>query len=484
MYDSPCQRRGKCDAGVHARRKSADLHQGVPQDILGRHDREASHAAHADSRTRQAFVDQLLARTAESRNLMCAWATIAATSGDTPGKDGMRCSDLDLPKAWELLRTVSKALQHGTYRTAPDRELEIPKSSGNGTRKLHIPTVVDRTVQRALVQTLQPYLESAFDEDSFGYRPHRTRQQALARAEQLASGAGCWVWNTEDIKDAFTQVPQQRLLDVLRLHFPNEGILQLLTTVVVTRTGRGLRQGGNLSPLLMNVYLDHFLDRPWRKQHPQVPLIRVADDLLLLCRNRQEAEASYVALKQLLQVAGMPLKGTPSTALRELDKGQDAHWLGYRLLQANDRRLEAHIGEKSWHSLTEKLALAHTKPVPPLYAHEAVRGWVSQLGPCYPSVDHPRTFARLMALAKRFGFDELPAEEELLDLWKAAASQWEACRQLPEKTPVVNHTEDPEELRSSSRELPKYGETQPKTSPSSTDGNSRVWGIGNYQTPR
>ena len=151
----------------------------------------------------------------------------------------MRCNDLDQAKVWEMLRTVSKAIRNGTYRVAPDREQWIPKTSGNGSRKLLIPTVLDRTVQRAIVQTVQPYVDPLFDENSLGYRPRKTRLHALARAEQLARGGNRWVWITEDIKDAFNQVPQRRLLEVVRQLIPNKEMLQLIERIVLTDEKRG-----------------------------------------------------------------------------------------------------------------------------------------------------------------------------------------------------------------------------------------------------
>ena len=171
--------------------------------------------------------------------------------------------------------TLRKTILDTTYRPGRDRRVPIPKASGHGTRTLLIQSIIDRLVQRAIVQTVQPYLDPTFDEQSYGYRPGCDRQQALARAERLALSANTWVWLTEDLKDAFNQVPQRRLLDVVRHRLPNEGIVRLIEHVVLTDTGRGLRQGGCLSPLLLNLYLDHHLDRRWRMRHPDLSLLRV-----------------------------------------------------------------------------------------------------------------------------------------------------------------------------------------------------------------
>lgn len=427
MYESPRRRGGLSDAGARVRLESADAHSGTRWDFLRRHAREAGMAAHAGSEAKRDFAAKLLRRTADPRNLRFAWDRIAVRSGETPGVDGRRCSDLDDPEIWALVRTVGKAILDDTYRVAPPREQLIPKTSGQGTRKLLIPTVVDRMVQRAIVQTIQPYLDHLFDANSFGYRPGRDRLHALARAEQLARGADEWVWVTEDLRNAFDNVPQRRLLDVLKLHVPDEGMVRLIERVVVTDKGRGLRQGGNLSPLLLNAYLDHHLDRPWRKQDRQHPLLRVADDLLVLCGAPEAAERIYSDLGEILRPTGMALKWTPKRAIRNLKEGETAEWLGYRLRKGPDG-IEAEPEERSWRSLEDKLIRSHYKTAAPLRANETVLGWISQMGPCLPRLDLPTTYARITRLARNQAFDEIPSQEEVREEWERAWDRWEGHR--------------------------------------------------------
>ena len=102
--------------------------------------------------------------------------------------------------------------------------------------------------------------------------------------------------------------------------------------------------------------------------------------------------------------------------------------MGYRLLLQQEN-LETHIGEKSWNSLLDKLALAHTKDNPPLMANEVIRGWVSQMGPCYPSLDLSKTYLRITTMANHLAFDEIPLEEEIQTLWETAHTQWVECRE-------------------------------------------------------
>jgi RNA-directed DNA polymerase len=423
MYDHPRRRGGHGVAGARDRLVPADFHVGSYRDFLGRHAREAAEAARGDRATKQAFAAKLLKRTVDFRNLRCAWFHLAAGGGDTPGVNGLRYPDLDDHEVWDLLRALSKAILADTYRVAPDRIIQIPKGSGRGYRTLRLPVIEDRVVGRAVVQTVQPFVDPLFDERSLGFRPGRGRFHALALAEKLAGDADRWVWITEDVRDAFGMVPQNRLLDVVRHHLRDADIVRLVERVVRTKSGRGLPQGGCLSPLLTNIYLDWFLDRKWRQQHPDVPLIRVADDLLLLCSSREEADEAYADLERMLRAAGMPLKGNPESAIWSLKDGEPVTWLGYRLTRQADG-LQAHLTESSWERLSERLALTHLKPEAPLRAVEALQGWVSMMGPCLPAADAPATYARITSLARSHAFYEIPSYEAILACWRHAYARW------------------------------------------------------------
>src|SRR5262249_2770524 len=152
-------------------------------------------------------------------------------------------------------------------------------------------------------------LDPQFDPLSFGFRPGPAPHlRALATASRLARQLGAWVWLAVDLKDAFTSVPLNRLLDVVKKYLPTDELIAFLKTVVISERVQGLRQGGPLSPLLLNLYLHHHLDRKWRASQPDVPLIRYADDLLLLCESPEEAAQAYDDLKDLLQPTGMVIK--------------------------------------------------------------------------------------------------------------------------------------------------------------------------------
>jgi RNA-directed DNA polymerase len=429
MSFDPTRRRGKGVAGAHARQVPADPHQGTRRDFLRRHEREAIEAARGTATAKKTFVAKLLPRAADSRNLRTAWGYLAAEGGQAPGPDGLRFDELEDHEVWRLVRSISKAILDDTYRPGPDRKVPIPKAGGAGTRVLSIPSVIDRMVQRAVVQVLQPYLDRFLGEGCLGFRPDLGINEALALAERLAVGEGRWAWLAEDLKNAFDNVPQRRLLDALRTLLPDEGVMRLLGRLVETDGGIGIRQGGPLSPLLLNVYLNHFLDRKWDTLFAGVPLLRWADDVLILTRTRQEALQAYQDLKQLLLPAGMRLKGTPEEAVHDLRGGAEAVWLGYRLRRA-EGGLEVLLTERSWKRLSERLELCHEKDCSTIRAVETILGWVSQMGPCLPTTDVDKAYARVVSLAKDLAFDELPPIEGVRRSWRLAYLRWVRCRMM------------------------------------------------------
>jgi group II intron reverse transcriptase/maturase len=427
MYYSPRRRGDYGVAGARARQKPADAHSGAYQDFLRRHELEAISAARGDAAVKQSFITKLFQRTADTRNLRLAWDWLASTGGQAPGADGLRFDDLDEPEVWSFLRTLSRSIRQQTYWTSQDRKKKIPKTSGKGFRMLAIPSIVDRLVQRAIVQIIQPYLDFFFDDNCLGYRPGSDILKALARAEQLTVTEEGWVWLTEDLRDAFDNVPQKRLLDILHRYIPEQEMLSLIEQVVLTTTKRGVRQGGNLSPLLLNVYLHHFLDTKWRRQHPDIPLLRWADDLLVLCKSTTEASQAYQDLQRLLAPTGMTLKGTPEQAIHDLQNDEPADWLGYRL-QKETNGLTVTMTEDAWKSLAEKLEQDQEKDCSPLRAIQTIKGWISQLGPCFDSSDITQASTRIVTLAHSHAFDELPSREQIAQEWQSAYRRWQYAR--------------------------------------------------------
>ncbi|MFO0822842.1 MAG: reverse transcriptase domain-containing protein [Gemmataceae bacterium] len=376
------------------------------------------------------LADYQLKLIADPRALRVAWDYLASKGGQAPGPNEHRYTDYTETEIWSLLRAIGKAIRNDTYRAGPDRKVSISKGAGRGDRILSLPNIEDRVVQRATVEILQPILDPLFDDRSFGFRRGKGHLRALALAEDIAVREGRWVWVTQDLKNAFDRVPITRLLHRVRHLLPADNLSQLIDRLVGNGSQLGIRQGGPLSPLLLNVYLNAALDRNWRKLHPAIPLIRVADDILLLCKSRTEAHGAFADLERLTTSAGMPLKFTLAESVARLTTAP-ATWLGFQI-GCGWTQLKIQptpdLETNAWFKLKEKLTLAHEEPDAPVRAEAIIKGWVSQMGPCFPFIDIEAACLQIREIAADLAFDEIPGPDELREWWQHAYSRWGLLR--------------------------------------------------------
>nr|WP_294516619.1 CRISPR-associated endonuclease Cas1 [uncultured Rhodopila sp.] len=235
-------------------------------------------------------------------SLDTAWSKVWHNRGG-PGGDGVTVAAFArsaAPRLSQLLRD----LRQGTYFPGPPRHVRIPKRRG-GTRPLAIPCVADRVVQTALAEILAPRLDREMEDASFAYRPGRSVDQAVARIALLRRQGYRWVVES-DIERYFDSVPHDRLRARLARSVPEPRILALvdLWLGAMQPEGFGLPQGGPLSPLLANLYLD---DVDERIESHGVRLVRFADDFVLLCRDQAGAEAALGRMQALLAEHGLRL---------------------------------------------------------------------------------------------------------------------------------------------------------------------------------
>lgn len=427
MYTRPGRRRAYGLAGARDRQILADYHVGPYTDHLRRHETEAQQAAHGSRRDREQFAAGLLSRAADTRNIRHA-IEHCCSRGQAPGPNDLRPSDLDNQARWALARQLGPLIQQGIYRPGRSRKEWVDKGSGRGRRPIHIQDLQDRAVERAVLQVIRPLTEAQYLDSSYGFRsPGRSREEALATAEALSRERDRWVWITEDFRDAFEHVPTGRLVQILRRMIPADSICDFVGRLSSRPGGRGVRQGGPLSPEMLNVYLHWMLDRWWQETSPDVPLLRVADDLLILTRP-DEAEHLYQTLVQRSQSIGMPLKGAYWSSVRDLASGQHADWLGYRV-HRDEQALRVDIGPRSWNKLEDHLRLSWEEPIPPLAALETIRGWIRQQGAAYRRESVGEVYAELTRTAREQGLPEIPEQEEIASLWYGGyLRDWELRR--------------------------------------------------------
>ncbi len=250
-------------------------------------------------------------------NLCDAWERVADNRG-APGVD--RVSIRRFARRWEEnLRRLQELVRTRRYRPSRLRRIAIPKRGG-GQRLLSIPTVADRILQRALLNVLEPRFDRHFLVCSHGYRPGRSVRTALADILRFRDYGATWVFDG-DIDDCFPSLDHALLREFLAQEILDHRILALIDgwlRVGIHRRhpDRGIPLGMPLSPLFCNVYL-HRLDRPLMQR--RWALVRYADDFIVCCRTREQAERAREVVADLLARLHLRLEPTKTriTSFRE-----------------------------------------------------------------------------------------------------------------------------------------------------------------------
>ena len=246
---------------------------------------------------------RLLDRILQRDNLNKAYLQVERNHG-APGIDGMTVEEA-LPWLKEHKEELLESIRNGSYKPSPVRRKDIPKPDG-GTRQLGIPTVIDRVIQQAIAQILIPIYEPQFSDASYGYRPGRNAKQAIRKVKKYAEEGYTHAVQV-DLSKYFDTIGHDMLLNLLRQTIKDERVIKLIKKYlksgimengVIVRTEKGTPQGGPLSPLLANIYLNEF-DQEWAKRG--VKHIRYADDIVILTKSKRAAEHQLESSKKYLE---------------------------------------------------------------------------------------------------------------------------------------------------------------------------------------
>jgi RNA-directed DNA polymerase len=341
----------------------------------------------------------LIDKVSAPKTLEAAWAKVRSNRG-AAGVDGVSLERFAAGSE-KYLTELSQALRTGTYRPQPVKRVEIPKGDGR-TRPLGIPAVKDRVAQAAVKLVIEPIFEAQFLDVSYGFRPERGCHDAL-RAVDEAIKEGLTFVVDADLQSFFDSIPHRPLMQQVEARISDGRVLDLLESWLKAEVMAGLErwtptagspQGAVISPLLANIYL-HPLDAHVTSLGHR--MVRYADDFVILCRDREEADRALAAVRRWVEDNGLRLHPgkTHVGDCRQIGEGFD--FLGYRF-EAGRRlvrrksldRLRDKVREKTGRSRGDSLAciIAELNPI--------LRGWFGYFKHAYPN-----TFAGVDGFVRR-----------------------------------------------------------------------------------
>lgn len=345
------------------------------------------------------LMDIVLSR----ENILLAFRNIKTNTGrNTPGSDNLRITDiaeLTAEEVVEKVRYIIRGSKHG-YRPKPVRRKEIPKPSGE-ERPLGIPCIWDRLVQQCIKQVMEPICEARFCDTSYGFRPGKSVENAIARTYQLMQRSNLHYVVEFDIKGFFDNVDHTKLIkQIWALNIHDKELIYVIKKILkapiqmpdksIVYPTKGTPQGGIISPLLANIVLnelDHWVESQWRynpvvykyahRTRPsgvvdhsagytgmrnttslkEMQIVRYADDFRIFCRNRQDAEKVKIAITKWLKDRLKLDISEEKTRIVNARKNY-MYFLGFKMklvLKGQKLVIESHVSEKQLKRETQKL---------------------------------------------------------------------------------------------------------------------------------
>lgn len=300
------------------------------------------------------------------------------------GIDKMTTKELDAYFA-ENMQTVAEQIRNKRYKPMPVRRVYIPKANGK-QRPLGIPTVADRVIQQATAQILSLGYEKYFSDNSFGYRPGRSAQDAMERALEYLNEGYDWIVDL-DIEKYFDTVNHDKLISILRERINDAATLHLIRSFLkagvlenglVSPNEEGVPQGGNLSPVLSNVYLDKF-DKELEQRN--LRFVRYADDCVIFVKSEMAADrvmksvSSWLERRLRLKVNMTKTKVARPTKSTFLGFQFWKDSAGWKCKPADDRKKRLY--DKSRGILCRRKAAARTIKSTFEQLNRLIRGWIN-----------------------------------------------------------------------------------------------------------
>jgi RNA-directed DNA polymerase len=310
-------------------------------------------ATSATTGTEGPGTDALMERVLEHTNLKRALKRVRGNKG-SPGIDGMTVDELPewLKEHWPRVR---EELLAGTYQPHAVRRVMIPKPGG-GERMLGIPTVLDRLIQQALLQVLQPPFDATFSEHSHGFRPGRGAHGAMREVCAIVEGGKRWVVDV-DLEKFFDRVNHDVLMGKLAKRIADRRVLRLIRRYlnagvmadgIVVERHEGTPQGGPLSPLLANVLLDDVDKELEKRGHA---FVRYADDLRVFVRTQRSGERVMRTLGKLFGQLHLRINEAKSAVARVASRP----FLGFTPWLGRDGKTKLRVAPKALHTMKDRV---------------------------------------------------------------------------------------------------------------------------------
>ena len=285
-------------------------------------------------------MKQMMEAVVERENMEMALYRVRANKG-APGVDRMTVDDL---RGYVMVHwhRIKEELLDGRYEPLPVRKVEIPKPGGKGMRQLGIPTVIDRLIQQALHQVLQPVFDPDFSESSYGFRPGRSAHDAVRRAQSCVKAGRRWVVDI-DLEKFFDRVNHDILMSRVARKVKDKRVLRLIRRYleagimeggVVSPRTEGTPQGGPLSPLLSNILLDDLDKELERRGHW---FCRYADDCNIYVKSKRAGERTLSSITRFLSKR---LKLKVNRDKSAVDRPWKRKFLGYSMTFNREPRLK------------------------------------------------------------------------------------------------------------------------------------------------
>lgn len=285
-----------------------------------------------------------------------AWRRVKAKKG-AGGIDRQTLADIEKIGVDVFLSECQRDLLEGKYRPLPVRRQYIPKKDGK-MRPLGIPTVRDRVVQMAVKLVIEPIFEADFKDCSYGFRPKLSAKDALDRVRKACNRKGNWICDV-DIQGYFDNINQDKLMMLVEMRVSDKRILKLIRKWLragvmedgnLSITEMGTPQGGVISPLLSNIYLN-VLDLLWEKHGSQYgELTRYADDLVVVCKTKKSAEKAMEMIRAIMKKLDMTVHPTKTklVGLWTGEQGFDFLGMHHRKTKAETSRGWTYYTTQQW----------------------------------------------------------------------------------------------------------------------------------------